>query len=79
MSKYFTNFFHSLIIASFVLLFSTSFSGCGWKGDPVFVTPEQKIKNEKMREQKRQKKLQREQERQEREQQEEQKQEAMQE
>ncbi|QKF58987.1 hypothetical protein ACNSOP_08430 [Aliarcobacter lanthieri] len=32
MSKYFINFFHSLIIAG--VLFS--FSGCGYKADPVY-------------------------------------------
>lgn len=51
MTKYFTNFFHALIVASFIL----SFSGCGWKGDPIYVSPEQKIKNEKKLEQQQEK------------------------
>ncbi|KLE08957.1 hypothetical protein AF79_07025 [Aliarcobacter butzleri L354] len=34
MTKYFTNFFHTLIIASFIL----SFSGCGYKADPIYVS-----------------------------------------
>jgi predicted small lipoprotein YifL len=59
MTKYFTNFLHGLIIASFVLLFS----GCGYKADPVYVTPEQKIKNEQKREEQKQKKEQRQKER----------------
>ena len=33
MTKYFINFFHTLIIAGFIL----SFSGCGYKGPPVYV------------------------------------------
>jgi len=33
MTKYFINFFHVLIIASFIL----SFSGCGYKADPIYV------------------------------------------
>ena len=33
MTKYFINFFHGLIIAGFIL----SFSGCGYKGDPIYV------------------------------------------
>jgi len=33
MSKYFSNFFHALIIASFLSLLS----GCGYKADPVYV------------------------------------------
>ena len=33
MTKYFINFFHTLIIAGFIL----SFSGCGFKDDPVYV------------------------------------------
>lgn len=33
MTKYFINFFHALIIAGFIL----SFSGCGYKADPVYV------------------------------------------
>ena len=32
MTKYFTNFFHTLIIAG--VLFS--FSGCGYKADPIY-------------------------------------------
>ncbi|MGB1227371.1 MAG: hypothetical protein ACPG9K_05710 [Poseidonibacter sp.] len=33
MTKYFIQFFHTLIIAGFIL----SFNGCGYKGDPVYV------------------------------------------
>jgi len=33
MTKYFIQFFHTLIISGFIL----SFSGCGYKGDPVYI------------------------------------------
>ncbi len=33
MTKYFINFFHGLIIAGFIL----SFSGCGYKADPIYI------------------------------------------
>ena len=33
MTKYFIQFFHTLIIAGFIL----SFNGCGYKGDPKYV------------------------------------------
>ena len=33
MTKYFVNFFHGLIIAGFIL----SLSGCGYKGDPIYI------------------------------------------
>ena len=45
MTKYFIQFFHTVIIAGFVL----SFSACGYKGDPVYVsdnTAKIKIKKE---------------------------------
>ncbi|MFA9374039.1 hypothetical protein [Poseidonibacter sp.] len=34
MTNYFIHFFHSLIIAGFIL----SFNGCGYKGDPIYVS-----------------------------------------
>lgn len=39
MTKYFINFFHMLIVAGFIL----SFSGCGYKGDPVYISPDSSI------------------------------------
>ena len=39
MTKYFINFFHTLIIAGFIL----SFSGCGYKGDPIYVKKDAQI------------------------------------
>ena len=38
MRNYISNIFHVLIITVFIL----SFSGCGVKGDPVYVPNEQK-------------------------------------
>jgi len=44
MTKYFIQFFHMLIIASFIL----SFSACGYKGAPVYVSDKTtEIKNNK--------------------------------
>ncbi len=43
MTKYFINFFHTLIIASFIL----SFSGCGYKGPPVYVNDVKSEQNSK--------------------------------
>ncbi|MDD4329302.1 MAG: hypothetical protein PHD79_05055 [Aliarcobacter sp.] len=40
MTKYFINFFHGLIIAGFIL----SFSGCGYKGDPVYIQEDSSVK-----------------------------------
>ncbi len=34
MTKYFVNFFHGLIIAGFIL----SFSGCGYKDNPKYIS-----------------------------------------
>jgi predicted small lipoprotein YifL len=39
MTKYFINFFHTLIIAGFIL----SFSGCGYKGDPIYIKKDAQI------------------------------------
>ena len=36
MTKYFINFFHTLIIAGFIL----SFSGCGYKDNPIYLAPD---------------------------------------
>ena len=41
MTKYFTNFFHTLIIAGFIL----SFSGCGYKDTPTYLAPDSSIAN----------------------------------
>ncbi|CAM3588967.1 MULTISPECIES: hypothetical protein [Arcobacter] len=48
MTKYFINFFHGLIIAGFIL----SFSGCGYKADPVYVPSKSSVEesNQKVQE-----------------------------
>jgi len=39
MTKYFINFFHALIIAGFIL----SFSGCGYKDDPIYLPKDTQV------------------------------------
>lgn len=39
MTKYFINFFHTLIIAGFIL----SFSGCGYKDNPIYLAPDSSV------------------------------------
>ena len=39
MTKYFINFFHTLIIAGFIL----SFSGCGYKDNPIYLPTDSSI------------------------------------
>ncbi len=39
MTKYFINFFHTLIVAGFIL----SFSGCGYKGDPIYIKKDAQV------------------------------------
>ncbi|MDD3007949.1 MAG: hypothetical protein PHQ70_03655 [Arcobacter sp.] len=39
MTKYFINFFHTLIIAGFIL----SFSGCGYKDDPIYLQSDSSV------------------------------------
>lgn len=43
MSKYIINFFHGLIIA----IFLTSFSGCGYKDDPIYISDDKTLENKK--------------------------------
>ena len=39
MSKNFASIFHAIIITLFIL----SFSGCGYKGDPVYVNDKKEV------------------------------------
>ncbi|MGD9625018.1 MAG: hypothetical protein AB7U51_10220 [Arcobacter sp.] len=43
MTKYFINFFHTLIIAGFIL----SFNGCGYKGDPIYLQSDSSVSQTK--------------------------------